>query len=202
MRIGILGGTFNPIHNGHLFIAEETRVTFQLSRVIFVVNKIPPHRNDTALLDTEHRWNMINLAISTNPFFASSRVELDRPGLSYTIDTIRYFYNFYPQDSLFFITGLDSLLNYSWHEFEKLIDMLENFIIIVRPGYSRELLQDKIRTSYPYCSHKIIIFDSISLEISSTDIRKRLIEGKNIKYLLPDSVEKYIFDKGIYRNLL
>ena len=196
-KIGIIGGTFNPIHNGHLFIAEEIRVSMEFTKIIFIPNRIPPHRN-IDLLTEEHRWNMLNLAIGNNRFFESSRVELDRSGLSYTVDTIRYFYNLYQGDSLFFITGTDALLNYSWYNFPELIEMLEGFIAISRPGYSREILLDKIKKYYPLFSSKIILIDSLLLEISSSDIRKRLKDGKTIKYLIPDTVEKYILDKKLY----
>jgi nicotinate-nucleotide adenylyltransferase len=195
-KIGIIGGTFNPVHNGHLFIAEEIRVSMGFTKIIFIPNKIPPHRN-IDLLTEEHRWNMLNMAINNNRFFESSRVELDRPGLSYTVDTIRYFYNLY-RDSLFFVTGMDALLNYSWYNFPELIDMLEGFIAISRPGYSREILLDKIQKYYPLVSSKIILINSLLLEISSSDIRKRLKVGKSIKYLIPDAVEKYILDNKLY----
>ncbi|MEQ8172821.1 MAG: nicotinate-nucleotide adenylyltransferase [Candidatus Eremiobacterota bacterium] len=197
-KIGIIGGTFNPVHNGHLFIAEEIRVTMGFTRVIFIPNKIPPHRTDVNLSTEEHRWNMLNLAISNNDFFESSRVELDRQGMSYTVDTIRCFYNLYHGDSLFFITGMDALLNYSWYNFPELIDMLTGFIAISRPGYAREVLLNKIETNYPLFSNKIIVVNSLLLEISSSDIRKRLKEGKSIKYLIPDTVEKYISDNKLY----
>lgn len=197
-KIGIIGGTFNPVHNGHLFIAEEIRVTMGFTRVIFIPNKIPPHRTDVNLSTEEHRWNMLNLAISNNNFFESSRVEFNRPGLSYTVDTVKYFYNLYEGESLFFITGIDALINYSWYNFPELMDMLEGFIAISRPGYSREVLLNKIETNYPLFSSKIMLISSLLLEISSSDIRKRLKEGRNIKYLLPDAVEKYILGNKLY----
>jgi len=197
-KIGIIGGTFNPVHNGHLFIAEEIRVSMGFTGIIFIPNKIPPHRTDFDLVSEEHRWNMLNLAISNNVFFESSRVELDRQGVSYTVDTVKYFYELYHGDSLFFITGTDALLNYSWYNFPELMEMLEGFITISRPGYDREILLNKIETNYPLCTDKIIVVNSLLLEISSSDLRKRLKTGKSIKYLIPDKVEKYILDRKLY----
>ncbi|MEQ8191394.1 MAG: nicotinate-nucleotide adenylyltransferase [Candidatus Eremiobacterota bacterium] len=197
-KIGIIGGTFNPVHNGHLFIAEEIRVSMGFTGIIFIPNKIPPHRTDVDLVSEEHRWNMLNLAISNNVFFESSRVEFDRQGVSYTVDTVKYFYELYHGDSLFFITGTDALLNYSWYSFPELMEMLEGFITISRPGYDREILLNKIETNYPLCADKIIVVNSLLLEISSSDLRKRLKTGKSIKYLIPDKVEKYILDKKLY----
>jgi len=141
---------------------------------------------------------MLNLGISSNQFFESSRIELDRTRISYSVDTIRYFYNIYQNNPLFFITGLDALLNYSWHNFEEIIELVENFIAVSRPGYSGKRFQDKIKKLYPLCLNKIIQFDILLLEISSTNIRERLYKGKSIKYLVPESIEKYILDNRLY----
>lgn len=194
-----MGGTFNPVHNAHLFIAEEAREVFSLSKVIFVPNKIPPHRSlcSSSLLD---RINMLKLALSSNNFFDLSLFELDRDCISYSIDTVKYFFEKYPKTPLYFITGTDSLLKYDWKSLEDLIDMLEAFISLSRPKYSKELLFDRIKTKYPDHYHKIIIFDSLFLEISSSDIRKRIKEGRSIKYLVPEGVEKYILENGLYRD--
>jgi nicotinate-nucleotide adenylyltransferase len=196
-KIGLMGGTFNPIHNGHLFIAEEARIYYSLSKVIFIPNNIPPHRN-TGNLPNEDRFNMIKLAIESNPYFDVSRFEIDNSGVSYSVNTVKYFYNSLKNTSLFFISGMDALLNYEWYDFENLMSMLENFIVLSRPGYSKENLVQKINKLYPSCSHKISIFDSILLDISSSGIRQRLAGGKNIKYLVPQKVEEYISEKRLY----
>ncbi len=192
-----MGGTFNPIHNGHLFVAEEARVRLNLSEVIFVPNKIPPHRSDIPA-DEIHRRNMLELALEGNIFFSFSPVELEREGPSYTVDTVKYFSRLFPKDSLFFITGLDSLLNYNWYRFEDLMDILSSFIAVSRPGYSKKEFYKKIKTLYPEKLEKIILLDTILIEISSSDIRNRVKDGRSIKYLLPEKVEQYILDNKLY----
>jgi len=192
-----MGGTFNPIHNGHLFVAEEARVRLKLSEVIFVPNKIPPHRSDIQT-DEIHRRNMLELALEGNSFFSFSPVELEREGPSYTVDTVKYFSYHFPHNSLFFITGLDSLLNYNWYRFEDLMDILSSFIAVSRPGYSKKKFYKKIKTLYPEKLEKIILLDTILIEISSSDIRNRVKEGRSIKYLLPEKVEQYILDNKLY----
>src|ERR1700712_5003813 len=141
--IGIMGGTFDPIHYGHLLMGEEARQAFALDQVIFVPNGHPAHKKPYLVSQPEDRYAMPRLATASNPAFACSRVELDRPGPSYTIDTLRHFRRELPDlEALYFITGADAILEIlSWHEAENLVDEFL-FIAVTRPGFILERLRE------------------------------------------------------------
>ncbi|HOY63636.1 MAG: Nicotinate-nucleotide adenylyltransferase [bacterium ADurb.Bin236] len=196
-RVGVMGGTFNPIHYGHLLAAEQARCKFKLDRVIFVPTGDPPHKDSDAVAPSEHRYLMTVLATSTNPYFRVSRVEIDRKGPSYSIDTINHFLEKYTtlNPSIYFISGLDAVMEImTW---SRAPEILEKCVVIAatRPGYdterARECLGERV-------FRKIKILKASALAISSTDIRERTAAGQPIKYLLPESVEQYILNHGIY----
>ncbi|MGB6606724.1 MAG: nicotinate-nucleotide adenylyltransferase [Atribacterota bacterium] len=194
-RLGIMGGVFDPIHCGHLFAAEEARVEFRLDKVIFVPCHQPVHKRENNISDFKHRYIMAVLATSNNQFFEVSKAELNRPGPSYSIDTVKEFLNKYNHGvKIFFITGADAFLEVdSWYKSEKLIKLCQ-FVAATRPGYDLNKLDKKFK--------KIIkIMEIPALSISSTDIRRRVREGKSIKYLLPQEVEEYIYKKGLYSKM-
>ncbi|MEA3454122.1 MAG: nicotinate-nucleotide adenylyltransferase [Candidatus Caldatribacteriota bacterium] len=194
-RLGIMGGVFDPIHCGHLFTAEEARVEFKLDKVIFVPCRQPAHKRENNISDPEHRYLMTVLATSNNQFFEVSKVELDRPGPSYSIDTVKELLKKYEHGvKIFFITGADAFLEIdSWYKSEELIRLCQ-FVAATRPGYDLNKLDKKFK--------KIIrIMEIPALYISSTDIRRRIKEGRNIKYLVPQEVEEYICKKGLYRKM-
>ncbi len=193
-RIGIMGGTFDPIHYGHLVTAEEVRVEFGLTDVIFVPSGRPPHKVSRKITWAEHRYLMTVLATVTNLFFSVSRIEIDRSGPSFAIDTITQFREIFGEDTeLFFITGADAFLEMDkWYRAEELVKMCK-FVAATRPGYPIE----KIDTRF---SKYIELIEVPALSISSTDIRKRVMERRSIKYLLPEAVEDYIFKNGLYRD--
>ncbi len=193
-RIGIMGGTFDPIHYGHLVTAEEVRVKFGLTDVFFVPSGNPPHKLDREVTHPEHRYLMTVLATVTNLFFSVSRIEIDREGPSYAIDTIAQFKSFAGEDvDLYFITGADAFLSMDkWYKADELLKMC-NFVAATRPGYPIEKLDTRF-------SRFIEIVEVPALSISSTDIRGRVKEGRSIKYLLPEAVEDYIFKNGLYRD--
>jgi len=194
-RIGIMGGVFDPIHCGHLFAAEEARVEFKLDEVIFVPCRQPAHKRGNDISDPEDRYLMTVLATSNNQFFEVSKVELNRPGPSYSIDTVKEFLKKYHHGvKIFFITGADAFLEVdSWYKSEELIKLCQ-FVAATRPGYDLNKLDKKFK--------KIIkIIEIPALAISSTDIRRRVREEKSIKYLLPQEVEEYIYKKGLYRKM-
>ena len=193
-RIGIMGGTFDPIHYGHLVTAEEVRVKFGLTDVIFVPSGSPPHKIGRKITCVEHRYLMTVLATVTNLFFSVSRIEIDREGPSYAIDTITQLRNMAGNKTeLYFITGADAFLQMDkWYKAEELVKMC-NFVAATRPGYPIERLDNRF-------SKFIEIVEVPALSISSTDIRKRVKEGRSIKYLLPEAVEDYIFKNGLYRD--
>jgi len=190
-----MGGVFDPIHCGHLFAAEEARVEFKLDKVIFVPCRQPAHKRENDISDPEDRYLMTVLATSNNQFFEVSKVELNRPGPSYSIDTVKEFLKKYNHGvKIFFITGADAFLEVDfWYKSEELIKLCQ-FVAATRPGYDLNKLDKKFK--------KIIkIMEIPALSISSTDIRRRVREGKSIKYLLPQEVEKYIYKKGLYRKM-
>ena len=193
MRIGILGGTFNPIHYGHLLVAAEVREKFDLEKVLFVPSASPPHKNHPDIAPPGHRYQMTVLATRSNPFFSVSDLELQRSGKSYAIETVKELLNIYGKDSkLYFITGTDAILEIStWKDREKLLKLCQ-FIVATRPGFDAEKI-DKI------ILNQIHLLQIPNLDISSTDIRNRIKEGRTIKYLLPEKVEEYICEHGLYR---
>jgi nicotinate-nucleotide adenylyltransferase len=198
-RLGIMGGTFDPIHYGHLLMAEEAREAFALDSILFIPNRRPPHKKPYAVSSPEDRYAMTLLAISTNPHFTCSRMEMDREGPSYSVDTIRQIREEQPDlDALYFITGADAVLEIlTWHEHEKLIAACE-FIAVTRPGFVLDRLNEILDQEYLSRIHFLSI---PGLDISSTDIRRRIRRGRSIKYLTPEPVEAYIHRRGLYKPL-
>lgn len=200
--MGIMGGTFDPIHLGHLVIAEEVRIQFKLDKVVFVPTGNPPHKVTGHVTDPEHRYLMTVLATINNPYFTVSRVETDRvQALTYTIDTIRFFNNYYDgKANLYFITGADAILDIlTWKDYKELLSIC-HFIAATRPGYSLEKLKDTISAASPDALRNIQVLEIPGMQISSTLIRSRVSAGKPIKYLTPDSVTEYISKNSLYRN--
>jgi nicotinate-nucleotide adenylyltransferase len=195
-RIGLMGGTFNPIHYGHLVAAEEARFQFNLDQVIFIPSGQPPHRQPRSVVPAEDRYIMTALAIATNPYFNISRIEIERPGPSYTIDTVKSFSQMYPNSELFFITGLDAILEIlTWRNPYELVRLV-HFIAVTRPGYNPNHLKVLDKE----------ILDNVSLleipgyAVSSTMIRERVALGKPIRYMVPEPVEAYIRKYGLYKR--
>lgn len=195
MRIGIMGGTFDPVHYGHLVIAEGARMEFNLDRVDWVPAGDPPHKKGFEVSGEEHRYAMVVLATVTHPDFQVSRLELDRAGPSYTIDTITRFREEFPGVELYFITGADSILEIlTWHRHEEMIHACR-FIAVTRPGYDLERIGRVLPPSY---LEHIDTISAPGVDISSTMIRQRVRAGKPIKYLVPEPVEAYIKKHGLY----
>lgn len=197
--IGIMGGTFDPIHYGHLRAAEEVRQGFGLERVVFVPSGRPPHKRAEEVTSPEHRYLMTLLATSDNPYFRVSRMEIDRQGPSYTLDSLRHLKQVSgPEKAFYFITGLDAILEIKkWKGYDKLFD-LADFIAVTRPGYSVQALNDLGADLGEGQSSKIHPFPVTLLAIASTEIRRRVREGKSIKYLVPDSVMEYVEKERLY----
>lgn len=192
-----MGGTFDPIHYGHLLAAEEARFRFGMNQVIFVPCGIPPHKKPYAVTPAEHRYAMTVLATASNPQFVVSRIELDRPGPSYAIDTIRAFRQMFGEGTeLFFITGVDAVLEIlTWKENGELIKICR-FIAVTRPGYDIRQLHDRLPPDY---LERIIPLTIPGIDVSSTMIRERVRKGEPIRYLTPDPVCDYIAKHGLYR---
>ena len=193
--IGIMGGTFDPIHNGHLVTAECASYQYDLDKVVFVPSGHPPHKTEKRITNAEDRYSMALLATMSNPRFRVSRIEIDRKGLSYTIDTVREFKKIYPQAKIYFITGADAILEiFTWKAPNVLLEEVE-FIAASRPGYCLSQLGQEIYDEY---RDSINLLEIPGLAISSTDIRTRIRQGRPIKYQLPEEVEAYIKKHGLY----
>lgn len=198
-KIGIMGGTFNPIHMGHLIIAELARETFELEEVIFVPDKNPPHKQEQ-VIEASHRYKMTELAIANNKYFTISDVELKRSGYSYTIDTILHFKKQFGENTEFyFICGTDSIQDLpNWKYIDKLLTIC-HFIGATRPDGS-ETIENIIKYFGKIGEEKIHLFVIPKLEISATDLRNRLYHNKSVRYIVPEKVRKYIADHKIYKK--
>ncbi len=197
-RLAIMGGTFDPIHFGHLLIAEQAREAQRLDSVVFVPNGRPVFDKARVVTSAEDRYEMCRAAIESNPYFTLSRVEIERPGPSFAVDTVLEIRDLYPDlEALFFITGADAVLDIlGWHEYDRLIDQCE-FIAATRPGFKLERLSELLS---PALMHRIHFLSIPGLDISSTDIRERVACGRSIMYLTPDSVISRIRDCQLYSS--
>ncbi len=201
-KYGIMGGTFDPIHVGHLVIAEEIRCKFKLDKVIFIPAGNPPHKDNSKITSGDHRYQMTLLATISNPYFDVSSIELDRKGITYTIDTIKELKKCCKDSAEFyFITGADSLLELStWKEVDQLLNMCK-FVAATRPGFQMSKIETKVKELESKYSKAIYTVSVPALQISSTDIRNRIKEGTTVKYLLPESVESYIIKHKLYLDI-
>lgn len=188
MKIGILGGTFNPIHAGHLILAEEAREKLALDKIIFVPTFMPPHKDANDIAPAADRLAMVKLATKDNKYFLVSDTEIRRNGRSYTIDTISELKRKYPDDELYFIIGSD-LLTYlaEWKDLDRILKMV-NFVAATRPGYPLEKIPSYIKT-----------IPIRAVDISGFEVRRCVREDKSFRYLVPESVFGYINKKRLYR---
>jgi nicotinate-nucleotide adenylyltransferase len=189
-----MGGTFDPVHYGHLFAAEAARGAACLDRVIFVPSANPPHKHYEGMASAEDRFAMVRMAVESNPHFEISGIELDRGGASYTADTLESLSAMHPRAKLFLITGLDAALDIpNWYEPLKILSLC-TVIVIARPGYIR----DKISALHEVVRDSLLILDTDLIDISATDIRGRVRSGQCVKYMTPDAVCDYITEKNLY----
>lgn len=196
MRIGIYGGTFDPIHFGHLILSEWIRESLDLEKIIFIPAFIPPHKTEKTITPPSDRKRMLLMAIENNPCFRMSDYELEKQGVSFSIDTITYYRERYGLDKsdLYFLIGSDSLHDFhTWHQPEKILSLCE-VVVYHRPGYDVDAVDPKWKNS-------VHIYNNPRIEISSTVIRARVALGLSIKYMLPSNVEKYIRDHSLYQKI-
>lgn len=199
IKIGVMGGSFDPIHYGHLVLAEEVRQHFGLERVIFIPVGKAPHKPFFQMAEDHQRYEMVRLAICNNPFFEVSRIEMDSEETSYTVHTLEKLKVLFGDAAeLYFITGADTLLDLeNWYHVERVLQLC-TFVGATRPGYVSDALTEKAKQlTAQYAAH-IELIAIPGLAISSTEIRERIQKGITVKYLLPDAVEAYILQEGLY----
>ncbi|HUV48899.1 MAG: nicotinate-nucleotide adenylyltransferase [Actinomycetes bacterium] len=192
-RIGVMGGTFDPIHHGHLVAASEVASSFDLDEVVFVPTGAPWQKSDRAVSPAEDRYLMTVIATATDPRFSVSRVDIDRDGPTYTLDTLRDLRAAYTDsEEFFFITGADALAQLlTWRDVEALF-ALAHFVGVTRPGHT--LADPGLPTG------EVSLVEVPALAISSTDIRERVGSGRPIDYLVPEGVARYVGKRGLYRQ--
>ena len=198
-KIGILGGTFDPIHNAHLLLGESAREQYGLDRVIFIPNNLTHLKNRTEISGTEDRYQMCKIAISGNPYFTCSRLEIDKEGGSYTVDTLNDLRLMYPGDELYLILGADSIIGIdTW---ERAPELLKSCIILaaIREEDDVASLDKKRRELAKLYGADIRLLTFNRIDISSTDIRNRIRIGRSVRYMLPDECIEYICIKGLYK---
>ncbi|PAB60859.1 nicotinate-nucleotide adenylyltransferase [Anaeromicrobium sediminis] len=199
-KIGIMGGTFDPIHYGHLVIAEQVRSKYNLDKVMFIPTGNPPHKEALGVTPSKHRYFMTLLATVTNSYFEVSRMEIEKDEISYTVNTLECLKKENRDAELFFITGADAICQLdTWKNVEKLASLCK-FIAATRPGHSSKEVTDKVNELRNQYDAEIEIIDIPALAISSTDIRGRVNKGHSIKYLLPEPVEYYIYKNHLYMD--
>ncbi|RBW70478.1 nicotinate-nucleotide adenylyltransferase [Bacillus taeanensis] len=187
-KVGIIGGTFDPPHNGHLMIAQEALTTCHLDEVWFMPSYMPPHKQDKHITASEERIEMVKLAIDNNPHFRLSLVEFERKGLSYTYKTLNYLTSVHENTSFYFIIGADMVNDLvNWYEIDKLLQVV-TFIGVKRPG-------TVIKSPY---AKKMISIEVPQFEMSSTFLRTRFVNGGNTRYFLPEKVREYIEENDLY----
>ena len=217
-RLGLLGGSFNPVHNGHLAIARQTRDLLGLNQILFIPAGDPPHKPIGSLASAKDRYEMVRLAIACDPTFTVSNVEINRPGKSYTLDTIRTLRRQYgPATSLFFLIGLDAFLDFpGWREPATLLTLC-SFVVISRPGISFQSLTSMtllpaipeeslvaldagrmLKLEVPLSHQQLICIHVPPTPVSASDLRHRVRQGQSVANLLPPSVESYIIQHHLY----
>jgi len=192
-KLGVLGGTFDPIHNGHLIIAQVLLEKLDLARVLFLLSAHPPHKSSSGLASWQDRFQMIQLALHGNPHFQASDIEIKRNGPSYTVETIEQLQLRYGKKySILFIVGADSILEiFTWREPRRLLAS-GSLVVVPRPGFDLKHLD-------PLVTEQVMVVQTPLIEISSTDIRRRVRQELSIRYLVPSKVASYIHKRNLYR---
>ena len=211
-----MGGTFNPIHFGHLRAAEEVAESLRLEQMIFIPAAKPPHKSEVEVVSFDHRWHMMELAIEGNPLFVLSDLEYQRPGISYSVETLTQLSKERGgSEELYFVLGLDAFLELqTWKSYRELFSLC-HFIVVARPGFSPDSLDAMLNTQvsdrysfdiqlqgYRHPNLHTVYYREVTLlDISSSTIRQLLAEGGTVRYLLPKKVEEYIQQHGLYQHI-
>ena len=197
-RIGVFGGSFDPPHIGHQVLAGEAQDVFDLDKVLWVLTPDPPHKVDWSVLPATHRIKMVEIAIEGSPGFEFCRVDIDRPAPHYALDTLRILRGWYPQATLIYLIGGDSLRDLpTWHRPAELVAACDEIGEMRRPGDAIDL--KTLEQTLPALKAKLRWMDAPYLEISSSDIRKRAIEGRPFRFFLPEGVYQYICQERLYQ---
>ncbi len=197
-KIGIMGGTFNPIHYGHLFLAEQAYEQIGLNSILFMPSKNPPHKKGQEIISSEHRLNMVRLAIMDNPHFEASTTELEREGMTFTADTLKAMTMENSETELYFIIGGDSLLQITEWRDPQTIFNLSTIVASGRNHLPDNILHQQVKKLKDTYGARIILLEMPTIEISSADIRDRIVAGKSVRYYLPQPVLDYITEHGIF----
>ncbi|MGI6469605.1 MAG: nicotinate-nucleotide adenylyltransferase [Syntrophomonadaceae bacterium] len=199
-KLAVIGGTFDPVHYGHLIAAEHARVELGIDKVVFIPSARPPHKANEKVTDWEHRCRMLQLAIEDNPAFEISSLEGPQRGISYTIDTIHSLQKANPERKIYFVMGADALLTIdTWKDYRQLIDLC-CFVVVTRPNYTLDRSHPVLAALPEHWWQQMKQVEIPLMDISSTDIRRRVASGKTIRYLLPDAVREYILQNNLYRG--
>ena len=199
LRTGIFGGTFDPVHIGHLAVAERVYCDLDLERVILVPTNISPFKAGQVSSVGEHRLKMLKLAIRDNPHLAVSDIELRRGGTSYTVDTMELLRGQYPDDEFYFIMGMDSFLELNgWKGVDRLVELCQ-LVVVTRPGYELPEEQKRLLSLPSSVWQQTRFIEVHGLDIAATELRERIRRGESVRYLLPSEVENYIHENSIYR---
>jgi nicotinate-nucleotide adenylyltransferase len=199
MKLGVLGGTFDPIHNGHIAAAAAVQRALGLEAITLIPSRIPPHRHDPVGATSEQRYEMAQLAADGHAGWSASRIEVDRPGASYTFDTLSQLGK--PGTQIFFITGADAFAEIAtWYRYPAVLD-LANFVVVSRPGITLDSLRERVPSAFrdrPSAQTRVILVEAPTPDISSTDIRRRVRAGHSLSGFVPDPVARYIAAHHLY----
>ena len=199
-KIGIMGGTFNPIHYAHLMLAESAREEYQLDRVIFIPAGVPYLKDTSKIPSGDLRYQLVKLAIQNNPYFTCSRLEIDRPGNTYTADTLTELERMYPGDKLYFLLGADSLMEIErWNRIDKIFEKC-TLIAAVRTDVDQEKLKMRKAELHARYGAKIELLSLGRVDISSTMIRDRIRHGKSVRYMMPEDCIEFVHLKNFYSD--
>ena len=201
--MGVIGGTFDPIHYGHLVIAEEVYAALDLAEMVFVPAGQPPHKPGRVVTAAQHRLAMLELAIASNPHFTISYIDLERKGPSYTVETLRLLRKQWgAQTAIYFVIGWDSLEELlSWYDPADVLEQLTHLVAVHRPGHTEVPgYREQLEKHLPGIGQRLITVPAPQLDISATDLRLRVAEGRPIKYQVPEAVEQYIVQHELYQK--
>lgn len=198
LKLGVLGGTFDPPHNGHILIAQYALTQLGLDQVLFAPTRLPPHKINNHITAVEHRLEMVRLAIADHPRFVLSRVDVDREGPTYTVDMLRLLHEQYGAETkLYFIMGMDSLANLlTWRAPEQLIRLCK-LVVFQRPGFQVNL--DELEKRLPGLRQRVVFLSNPTPDIAASDLQRRIRAGETIDHLVPASVARYIREHGLYK---